>query len=89
MLLGILAGLAMLLAALRVSAVVACSGVQRLKEIRIPMALRAQPMDMWRMILRRSLTMVTVGLGAAVSLASLIPARRAMSVDPLLTLPYE
>jgi putative ABC transport system permease protein len=125
MLLGIFAGVAMVLAAIGIYGVIAYSVAQRTREIGIRMALGAQRTDMLRMILRQSLRLVIVGLGVGVAtalgatrlmgallygvrasdlstyvtvilllggaafLASLIPARRAMKVDPMVALRYE
>jgi putative ABC transport system permease protein len=124
-LLGVFAGVAMVLAAIGIYGVIAYSVTQRTKEIGIRMALGAQRTDMLRMILRQSLGLVVVGLmiglatafavtrllgsllygvgandisiylgvifllGAAALLASFVPARRAMKVDPIVALRYE
>jgi putative ABC transport system permease protein len=124
-LLGVFAGVAMLLAAVGIYGVIAYSVTQRTREIGIRMALGAQRIDMLGMILRQSLAVVVVGiaiglfgsfgatrllatllygvgandiltyagvvvlLGAAALLASYIPARRAMRVDPMVALRYE
>ncbi len=125
MLLGVFAGVAMLLAAVGIYGVIAYSVTQRTREIGIRMALGAQKADMLQMILRQSLSLVAIGLvlgvlgslaatrlmktmlfgvGAtdvstyllvvgllslAAFLASYIPARRAMRVDPMVALRYE
>ena len=125
MLLGVFAGVAMILAAIGIYGVIAYTVTQRTREIGIRMALGAQRTDMLRMILRQSLTLVVVGLvvgliaslagtrllksllygvgaadvatyvlvvtllGGAALLASYIPARRAMRVDPMVALRYE
>jgi len=124
-LLGVFAGVAMLLAAVGIYGVIAYSVTQRTKEIGIRMALGAQRADMLRMILRQSLGLVVAGLliglatafavtrlldsllygvgandvsvylgvvfllGAAALLASFLPARRAMKVNPIVALHYE
>lgn len=124
-LLGVFAGIAMVLAAIGIYGVIAYSVAQRTREIGIRMALGAQRMQMLQMILRQSLTLVVVGLaigfvvalaatrvmrtllygvgandistyaivilllGGAAFLASFIPARRAMRVDPMVALRYE
>jgi putative ABC transport system permease protein len=124
-LLGIFSGLALVLAALGLYGTLAYAVAQRTREIGIRMALGAQRRDMLGMILRESLSMVTIGLGigllaafaatrllasllygvsandvftyasvvlllgAAALLASYIPARRAMKVDPMVALRYE
>jgi putative ABC transport system permease protein len=121
-LLGIFAGVAMVLAAIGIYGVIAYSVAQRTREIGIRMALGAQRTDMLRMILRQSLRLVFVGmavgiaaalaatrlmatllygvgstdlwtyltvivlLGGAALLASLLPAKRAMEVDPIVAL---
>ena len=125
MLLGIFATVAMLLAAIGIYGVIAYSVTQRTREIGIRMALGAQRTQMLGMVLRQSLTVVTIGLvigllaafaatrllasllygvgandiltyatvvlllSAAALLASYIPARRAMRVDPMVALRYE
>ena len=125
MLLGVFAGVAMILAAIGIYGVIAYSVAQRTREIGIRMALGAQKTDMLAMILRQSLTLVVIGLtigliasfagtrllksllfgvgaadivtyafvvavlGGAAFLASWIPARRAMRVDPMVALRYE
>lgn len=125
LLLGCFAAVAMVLAAIGIYGVIAYSVAQRTKEIGIRMALGAQRLDMLRMILRQSLTIVGAGLlaglvgsllltrlisrllygvsahdlpiygtvlllltGAAL-VASYLPARRAMKVDPMIALRYE
>jgi putative ABC transport system permease protein len=125
MLLGTFASIAMILAAIGIYGVIAYGVAQRTREIGIRMALGAQKIDMLRMILRQSLTIVAIGLvvgligalgvtrlmkallygvgandfstyaivvfilGAAAVVASYFPARRAMSVDPMVALRYE
>jgi putative ABC transport system permease protein len=124
-LLGVFAGVAVILAAVGIYGVIAYSVSQRTKEIGIRMALGAQRADMLQLILRQSLSMVTIGiavglagalaatrlmaallfgvgvtdlstytsvtllLGVAAFLASFIPARRAMKIDPMVALRYE
>jgi putative ABC transport system permease protein len=124
-LLGVFAGVALVLAAVGIYGVIAYSVTQRTKEIGIRMALGAQRADMLRMILRQSLGLVVIGLviglatafavtrllasllygvgandisiylgvifllGAAALVASFVPARRAMKVNPIVALHYE
>ncbi len=124
-LLGLFAGVALLLAAIGIYGVIAYGVAQRTREIGIRMALGAQKGQMLGMMLRQSLTLVVVGLvlgllgaiaatrllgallygvgandlttygaavlllGGAALLASYIPARRAMRVDPMIALRYE
>ena len=125
MLLGCFAGVAMVLAAIGIYGVIAYSVAQRTKEIGIRMALGAQKIDMLRMILRQSFTVIGIGLlagifgalavtrlmssllygvsatdlsiyatvtivlSAAALIATYLPARRAMAVDPMVALRYE
>lgn len=125
LLLGIFAGLALLLAAIGIYGVIAYGVTQRTREIGIRMALGAQRRDMLALVLRQSLSVVALGLvlglvasfaatrllasllygvgandfvtyaavllslGAAATLASYIPARRATKVDPIEALRYE
>jgi putative ABC transport system permease protein len=125
MLLGVFAGVAMLLAAIGIYGVIAYSVAQRTREIGIRMALGAQRRDMLAMILRQSLQLVILGIGVGLAaalgatrlmatllygvrasdlatyvtvilllgvsalVASLVPARRAMQVDPMVALRYE
>ncbi|MBA2743781.1 MAG: FtsX-like permease family protein, partial [Chthoniobacterales bacterium] len=124
-LLGLFAGVALVLAAIGIYGVIAYSVAQRTREIGIRMALGAQRTQMLGMILRQSLALVVIGLalgllvslgvtrlmasmlygvgatdvstymlvmlllGGAALLASYIPARRAMKVDPMVALRYE
>lgn len=123
--LGVFAGSALALAMVGLYGVMAYITSERTHEIGIRMALGAQRIDMLRMILRQSFTLVLTGIGlgilaslglarllgallfgvpatdmptyaavvgllvAAAALASCIPARRAMKVDPMVALRYE
>jgi putative ABC transport system permease protein len=124
-LVGSFAGVAMALAAIGIYGVIAYGVTQRTREIGIRMALGAQRIDVLRMILIQSMTIISLGLiiglvgalvltrlmasllygvsahdvfvhglvlivlAAAGLVASYIPARRAMSVDPVVALRYE
>jgi predicted permease len=117
--------LALLLAAIGVYGVLACAVAERTREIGIRMALGAEKSDITRMVLKRTLLLVTVGVALGVAgalavtrvlakflfevkptdpvtffivasllasvgvLASLLPARRATKVDPVVALRYE
>ena len=123
--LGVFAGSALVLAMVGLYGVMAYVTSERTHEIGIRMALGAQRLDMLRMVLRQSFTLVCVGVGlgilasvgltrllgtmlygvratdlltyatvvallaVAAALASYIPARRAMKVDPMVALRYE
>lgn len=123
--LGVFAGSALALAMVGLYGVMAYITSERTHEIGIRMALGAQRVDMLRMVLRQSFTLVLAGvvfgvlasialtrllstmlygvqttdvltytgvvglLAVAAALASYIPARRAMKVDPMVALRYE
>jgi predicted permease len=65
-LIGIFSMLALLLAAIGVYGVLACAVAERTREIGIRMALGAEKSDITRMILRRSLLLVTLGVALGV-----------------------
>ncbi len=124
-LLGIFAGLALLIAAAGIGGIMALAVGQRVREIGIRMALGAQPSAILRMILRQGLAWVLLGVGlgllgafaltgilksflfevgptdpltfagvafvliAAAVIATLLPARRAASIDPNVALRSE
>src|SRR5277367_4468309 len=74
MLLGIFAGLALILACIGVYGVLAYSVAQRTREIGVRMALGARPGDVTRMILGRGLKLSAIGLIAGVALAGALGA---------------
>jgi predicted permease len=68
-LLGIFAGLALVLACLGVYGVLAYAVAQRTREIGVRMALGARPLDVTRMIVTRGLRLGALGLAAGMGLA--------------------
>jgi len=122
---GLFSGAALALAMVGLYGIMSYITSERTKEIGIRMALGAQRGDMLQMVLRQSLTLVALGIGAglvaalgatrviaamlygigasdfstyaiviallggAALLASYVPARRAMKVDPMVALRHE
>jgi putative ABC transport system permease protein len=68
-LLGLFAGLALIVAASGITGVLALSVSQRVKEIGIRLALGAQPSDVLRMIVKQGMLLVVVGLLSGLAIA--------------------
>lgn len=68
-LLGLFAGLALIVAASGITGVLALSVSQRVKEIGIRLALGAQPTDVRRMIVKQGMLLVAVGLFSGLAIA--------------------
>jgi ABC-type antimicrobial peptide transport system permease subunit len=71
-LLGVFAGLALVLACIGVYGVLAYAVAQRTREIGVRMALGARPVDVTRMILERGMKLSTMGLLAGGILAAVL-----------------
>ena len=79
----VLAGVALLLAAMGIYGIVAFMASQREREFGIRLALGASARQLVIELLRRTSSLVAIGIGIGLLVASLVPARRAAKADPM------